>query len=119
VKVILHLPAHPSYFDGEYTQEEIDKALADYDALASRMISKGRLGPVSYEFMLHREPGKPVGVAEIDSAGFYAQVKQYYEQDVPEAYKQKAIEGLRRQAAEECQTMIGNIKEFLKVNRCA
>lgn len=33
MKAIFCLPAHPSYFDDEYTQAEIYRAIADYDRL--------------------------------------------------------------------------------------
>jgi len=41
-EAIFYLPAHPSYFDGEYTQQQIDAAIALYDRLSGGMIQHGQ-----------------------------------------------------------------------------
>jgi len=70
MKVTFYLPAHPSYFDNEYTRQEIDEALALYDHQTGGLISKGiAQGNVRREVVQLREPGKEVTFA-FDSAGY-------------------------------------------------
>jgi hypothetical protein len=64
MKVTFCLPAHPWYFDDEFTQKDIDRALQDMDRQASGIIFKGvRSDPeVKWEFILLREPEKSITV---------------------------------------------------------
>lgn len=66
MKATIFLPAHPSYFDQEYTQEEIDSAIAEYDRIQDGVISKGWISrawpenPMRVKYVLLRKPGKAV-----------------------------------------------------------
>jgi hypothetical protein len=63
------LPAHASYFDGEYSQEEIETAIKRLDIVIGGRIFKGDASrPMKEEFVLLREPGKAVMVM-FDFAG--------------------------------------------------
>jgi hypothetical protein len=66
IKVTVYFPAHPSYFDNVYSQEEIDKALAECERLFGKIFHDfmGTFGPSigTIELVLLREPGKDMGV---------------------------------------------------------
>lgn len=105
MKAVFYLPAHPSYFDDEYTQEEIDKALADYDRACGGLISKGNsVLPVKKEVFLLREPGKDPTVV-FNSEGY------------DEVHKEYGIDQYRGTSDKELRTHINNIKTYLKANR--
>lgn len=70
MKAIFYLPAHPSYFHDEYTQEEINEAIKLYEQQTNGFISKGNDRPkVRQEVLLLHEPGKRVCLA-FDSSGY-------------------------------------------------
>ena len=58
MKVIFYLPAHPSYFDDEYTQEEIESVLKMFQVLSPPY--KIGIGEIPVEFVFLREPNKSV-----------------------------------------------------------
>jgi hypothetical protein len=63
MKATFFLPAHPSYFDEEYTQEEIDRAIKIYDRyLGGIILATWRKPPFEKQFVLLRAPGKSVTV---------------------------------------------------------
>jgi hypothetical protein len=111
MKAIFYLPAHPSYFNDEYTQAEIDSAIASYDQQTGGFISKGNSRPkVKQEVVLLREPGKSVTVL-FDSSG-YAEGRQ-----VAEDQKQRGFDQYRLTSAHDLKTHVHNIKEMLKYLR--
>lgn len=111
MKAIFYLPAHPSYFGNEYTQEEIDEALKMYDQQTGGFISKGNDRPkVRQEVLLLRQPGKRVALV-FDSSG-YGDGKQ-----VPEAIKDHGVEQYRSVTVQDLQTHVHNITELLKYLR--
>ncbi|HEV2393731.1 MAG TPA: hypothetical protein VG146_15365 [Verrucomicrobiae bacterium] len=111
MKAIFCLPAHPSYFEGHYTQEEIDQAIQDYDRLVGGIIFKGYSEPkVRQEFLLLREPGKTVTVI-FDSAG-YGEGKQ-----VSGDTKARGISQYRETSYRDLQTHVQNLKNTLEANR--
>ena len=111
MKAIFCLPAHPSYFDDEYSQEEIEEAIKLYDKQSGGMISAGNPRPkVEQEFRLLREPGKDVTVIFYSSG--YGDSKE-----VPEHTKQHGIDQYRRTSHDDLQTHVHNIKELLKFIR--
>jgi hypothetical protein len=58
MKATYFLPAHPSYFGDEYTQEEIEAAYTVYNQQMRGIIFKGTDNPLLVqEFKLLREPG--------------------------------------------------------------
>ena len=111
MKAIFCLPAHPSYFDDEYTQEEIDQAIAEHDRSHGGLISNGRLSqPVKVEFLLLREPGRSVTVV-FDSSGFGAG------QLDPNHAKEHGINQYRQTSLHDLQAHVGNLKNLLETKR--
>ncbi len=111
MKAVLCLPAHPSYFDDQYTQDEIDAAIKEYDRRHGGLITSGRPHlPVKMEFLLLREAGRSITVI-FDSSGFGD------DRSVPEAHKQHGMEQYRQTSLHELQTHIANIKNLLETKR--
>src|SRR3954471_11332015 len=70
MKATYFLPAHPSYFGDEYTQEEIEAAYTVYNQQMCGIIFKGTDNPLLVqEFKLLREPGQKVEVI-VEDVGF-------------------------------------------------
>jgi hypothetical protein len=111
MKATFYLPAHPSYFGGDYTQEEIDAALALYDEQTGGFISKGNPRPkVKQEVILLRDAGKYVSFL-FDSTG-YGEGKQ-----VADFIKEHGFDQYRATSNHDLQTHVSNIKETLKYLR--
>jgi hypothetical protein len=111
MKAIFCLPAHPSYFGDEYTQDEIDTAIKEYDRRHNGLLSKGMPDlKVKVEFLLLREPGRSVGV-RFDSSGLGDG------QDVAAAIKEHGIDQYRRTSLHDLQTHVGNLKNLLETKR--
>jgi hypothetical protein len=64
MKAIFYLPAHPSYFDFQYTQQEVDAAIQMFKMLSPPY----KIGEVPVEFVFLDEPGKSVTMV-FDSGG--------------------------------------------------
>ena len=56
MKVTYYLPAHSSYFDDRYTQEEVDQAIA----LFQMVCKPDKLGDIPEAFVFLTQPGKSV-----------------------------------------------------------
>jgi hypothetical protein len=113
LKAIFCLPAHPSYFAPaqNYTQEEVDSAIHQYDKFTGGIISRGRPDlKVPVEFQLLREPGKVVQVI-FNSAGLGDG------KAIPGIVKDLSLEQYRTASFEELQIHVNNIKEYLRMGR--
>src|SRR5437016_252629 len=58
MKATVYLPGHPSYFDGQYSQEEVDAAIA----ILKRFFLIHDVGEVPIEFVFLSKPGKSVAM---------------------------------------------------------
>ena len=58
MKATFFLPGHPTYFDGQCSQEEVDAAIATM----KRLFLTHDVGEVPVEFVLLTEPGKSVAM---------------------------------------------------------
>ena len=63
MKATFYLPGHPSYFDGQYSQEEVDAAIVTL----KRFYLLHDVGEVPIEFVFLKEPGKSVAM-KLDSS---------------------------------------------------
>ena len=111
MRAIFCLPAHPSYFDDDYSQAEIDRAIERYDKETGGMISRGNPHPkIRHEFLLLREPGKAIAVI-FHSEGFGDGKR------VPEYAKDHAVAQYRSTSSKDLETHVNNIKNLLKYLR--
>ena len=63
MKAIFYLPAHPSYFDFECTQEQIERAVGLLKRMTGGAVSgSNRFTKADQEYVLLRQPGKSVTV---------------------------------------------------------
>lgn len=56
MKVTYYLPAHPSYFHENYTQDEVERAIEMFRFL----FKPGKLGEIPESFVFLTKPGKSV-----------------------------------------------------------
>ena len=111
MKAVFCLPAHPSYFGDEYTQDEIEDAIKEYDRRHNGLLSKGMPDlKVKEEFLLLREPGRSVTVI-FDSS------LPDDERSVPAGIKEHGVDQYRRTSLHNLQTHVGNIKNLLETKR--
>ena len=106
VKATLFFPAHPAYFDDEYTQEEIDKATEQMKELGYFPELQPHKG-VLKEIVFLREPGA-VPTHKFDSADFAVS---------PGPARDAEINRFNKLAAEALQSRINTLKVFMQINR--
>jgi hypothetical protein len=101
MKATFYLPAHPSYFDDEYSQEEVERAIRVLDKvqLNGAILNHSWLKPFDHEFVLLREPGKSVTVV-FDSAGY--------------AGDGRGVEQYRRSANHDLGIYVHNLMDIMK-----
>lgn len=105
MKAIFFLPAHPSYWpNADYSQDEIDRAIADYTAMTGGAAFQSGDGPVAREYKFLREPGKQVTVL-FDSEGSGRPLHEY------------EVEQYRKGAASELQGLVADITAKIEANR--
>jgi hypothetical protein len=111
MKASFCIPAHPSYFEDGYTQEEIDEAIAEYDRRHNGLLSQGMPDlKVKEEFLLLREPGRSVTVI-FDSSGYGDG------ENVPEERKRQGLDQYRRNSLHDLQIHVANLKDLLESKR--
>ena len=104
MKATFYLPAHPSYFDGHYTQTEIEQGIKDLDWFYGGVIFKGdQLPQLKEEFLLLREPGQAVAV-HFDGSGS--------EHTTPIADEEK--QAVSSECRQMCNTRLRNIITTMK-----
>jgi hypothetical protein len=101
VNMTFFLPAHPSYFQRRYTQEQIDNAIRSYRLLSDRFCEGG--SPFDCRYVFLREPGKSVSV-RFDSSELGAS---------PHFPKQLRLDKARKILGDELNRMVANLEALM------